>query len=161
MVMPGKTRRVDRLASPLEHSCNANQVGWGKGLWIPAAVRMTGSRDPNVLQIPVGARVTGFRRLSEYPGRNAPLRYGQPDCYDNQLALNVLEDGGRNDPSWGTQGKTGFRQVLFFQGVARVRSLSQDRRDRSKRNLPMSSVSFPTGLPWPATAWWEPGATRT
>ena len=35
-----------------------HQVEWEKGLWIPTAVRMTGSMDKNVLRIPAAARIT-------------------------------------------------------------------------------------------------------
>ena len=67
--MPIETRRVDGLASQLEHSCR-HQPGWmGKGLWIPAAARMTGSRDPNGLRIPVATRVIGDSRIIERPWR--------------------------------------------------------------------------------------------
>ena len=39
----------------------------GKGLWIPAAARMTVSRDPNGIQIPVAERVTGGSKIIERP----------------------------------------------------------------------------------------------
>ena len=56
-----------------------NQVGCGKGLWIPAATGMTGGRDPNGLQIPVAARVTGGSKIIERPweDRRGSARYGR------------------------------------------------------------------------------------
>ena len=48
--MPTKTRRMDRSTSPWNIPADTHQVGWGKGLWIPAAARMTGDNRKTLPQ---------------------------------------------------------------------------------------------------------------